>query len=191
MEAHVALARKTSKRDLLRDKFYLTGSFKVADIYNPDNPGFYLREMYGAHLKEFLRKFFIVPLDHDVHQTTGAIWSSHTGDSEGRGFGKSMLMCEESRLTNRDFGASVLAEFDIDEKDIITNPFIAGYCGFAENMNIKTFPAALLEGVVFALVGDIARISVPPLPAAADAFRASGRSSGNHDDCAKAILPTI
>ncbi|QCO16973.1 hypothetical protein D3869_16915 (plasmid) [Azospirillum brasilense] len=148
----MALARKKTKGNLLLDDYCLAGTpFRVADIYNPDSPGVYVREMYGPQLAEFHRKFFLLPLDREQRQTIGAVWSSHTGDSEGRGFGKSMLMCEESRLVNRDFGAALLASFDIEEEDIAANPFIAGYCGFAENMNIKTFPAALLEGVVFAL----------------------------------------
>ncbi|HEV7372249.1 hypothetical protein [Arenibaculum sp.] len=148
----MALARKGTKRDFLLDDCCLADTpFRVADIYNPDSPGVYVREMYGAQLEEFHRKFFLVPLDRKRRQTIGAVWSSHTGDSEGRGFGKSMLMCEESRLVNRDFGAALLKRFDIEDEDVAGNPFIAGYCGFAENMNIKTFSAALLEGVVFAL----------------------------------------
>ena len=80
----MALARKSTGTDIFRDKFGLTGSpFRVAEIYNPDNPGVYVREMYGKQLDEFHRKFFVDPLDRDVRQTIGAVWSSHTGDSEG------------------------------------------------------------------------------------------------------------
>src|SRR3954462_6460533 len=103
------LARKGAKTDIYRDAFMLTASpFRVADIYNPDNPGVYLPEMYGPQLDEFHRKFFLSPLDRDVKQIIGAVWSSHTGDSEGRGFGKSMLMCEEAKRANEDFGACTL-----------------------------------------------------------------------------------
>ncbi len=145
------LARKSSAGDVFRDKFQLTGPFRVAEIYNPDNPGTYVREMYGKQLDEFHRKFFVEPLDRDVRQTIGAVWSSHSGDSEGRGFGKSMMMSEESKLANLDFGESILTRFDIAEDAIAENPFLAAYCTFEQSKGIQSFPAALLEGVAFAI----------------------------------------
>ena len=125
----MALARKVAKVDVMKEKFFLTASTgKVAQMYNPDNPGTYVREVYGEQLQEFHRKFLLNPLERDIRQTIGAIWSSHTGDSEGRGFGKSMLMCEESKIVNRDFGVSILEAFDVTEQAAIENPFIAAYC---------------------------------------------------------------
>ncbi|WP_031260496.1 hypothetical protein [Mesorhizobium sp. LNHC252B00] len=148
----MALARKSTAADVFRDKFRLTGSpFRVAEIYNPDNPGVYVREMYGKQLDEFHRKFFLDPLERDVRQTIGAVWSSHAGESEGRGFGKSMMMSEESKIANRDFGASILSQFDVTDEAIVDNPFLAAYCTFEQSKGIQTFPAALLEGVAFAL----------------------------------------
>ena len=147
----MALARKSTTLDVFRDRFHLTGSFRIAEIYNPDNPGLYVREMYGKQLEEFHKRFFIDPLDRDSHQTIGAIWSSHSGDSEGRGFGKSMMMSEESKLANLDFGAEILAGFDVTEKGIAANPFLAAYCTFEQSKGIQAFPSALLEGVAFAL----------------------------------------
>jgi hypothetical protein len=145
------LARKNSA-DVFRGKFHLTSSpFRVAEIYNPDNPGVYVREMYGNQLDEFHRKFFVDPLERDVRQTIGGVWSSHAGDSEGRGFGKSMMMSEESKLANRDFGTSILSHFDVTDEAIAENPFLAAYCTFEQSKGIQTFPAALLEGVAFAL----------------------------------------
>lgn len=148
----MALKRNKTTVDVLRDKFCLTSSpFRVAAIFNPDNPGLYVPEVYGEHLDEFHRKFFLNPLDRDIRQTIGAVWSSHADDSEGRGFGKSMLMCEEARIVNRDFGASILERFDVAPEDMIENPFIAAYCSFDQSKGVQTFPAALLEGVAFAL----------------------------------------
>jgi hypothetical protein len=147
----MALARKTTTIDVFRDLFFLTGHFRVAEMYNPDNPGPYIREMYGKQLDEFHQRFFLDPLDRDPHQTIGAIWSSHSGDSEGRGFGKSMMMSEESKLVNRDFGSEVLARFDVTEEAINENPFLAAYCTFDQSKDIRAFPSALLEGVAFAL----------------------------------------
>jgi hypothetical protein len=93
-EHPVALARKSTVIDVFRDKFHLTGPFRIAEIYNPDNPGLYVREMYSNQLDEFHQKFFVDPLERELHQTIGAVWSSHSGDSEGRGFGKSMMMSD-------------------------------------------------------------------------------------------------
>ena len=50
-------------------------------------------------------------------QVIGAIWSSQSA-SDWRGFGKSMLMAEESKLICRDFGASFLTKKGATEKDI-------------------------------------------------------------------------
>jgi hypothetical protein len=118
----MALARKGNTRDVYRDIFCLTGGFKVADMYNPENPGHYARAMYGKQLREFHQKFFVGPLDRgNGHQTIGAVWSSHSGESEGRGFGKSMMMSEESKRVNLDFGANILREFDVRDEDVAPN----------------------------------------------------------------------
>jgi hypothetical protein len=148
----MALARKSTAVDIYKDWFAITANpFRSAEIYNPDSPGTYVREVYGDQLAEVHEKFFVGPLDRDKPQVIGAIWSSHAGDSEGRGFGKSMLMCEETKLTNRDFGAATLRAFDVVDSDIAAYPYLAGYCTFSENLGIKSFPAALLEAVAFAL----------------------------------------
>jgi hypothetical protein len=145
------LTRKTPKPDILRDRYGLTcNPFRVGDMYRPDNPGRYIPEMYGARHGDFLQKFFVQPLERDQRQVIGAVWSTRAGDNEGRGHGKSMLMCEESKRVNADFGASILAATDVTDDAIADNPFLATYTTFAESLNIKTFPAALLEGIAFA-----------------------------------------
>ena len=62
-----------------------------------------------------------------------------------------MMMSEESKLANLDFGAEILAGFDVTEKGIAANPFLAAYCTFEQSKGIQAFPSALLEGVAFAL----------------------------------------
>lgn len=87
----MALARKLTAVDVFKDWFMITASpFRSAEIYKPDRPGTYVREVYVDQLTEIHDKFFIGPLDQDKPQVIGGIWSSHSGDSEGRGFGKSM-----------------------------------------------------------------------------------------------------
>ena len=54
----MALARKSTTTDVFRDKFHLT-PFRIAEIYNPDNPGLYVREMYGRQLDEFHQRLAI------------------------------------------------------------------------------------------------------------------------------------
>jgi len=84
-------------------------------------------------------------------QVIGAVWSSHTGDALGKGYGKSFLMAQESREINLDFGAGKLRRFDVAENDIAENPIVAGYCTFDQAKDIKSFPAALLDAIAFIL----------------------------------------
>jgi hypothetical protein len=139
--------------NLLRDEFFLDGNpFRTSQIYNPDSPGTYVREMYGKQLDEFHQKFFVLPLQKEQNrQVIGAVWSSHAGNSLGKGYGKSMLMAEESKLINQDFGGALLRQVGADPEDIGNYPFLAGYCTFKTASEIKSFPAALLEAVTFIL----------------------------------------
>jgi len=145
--------RLKGSADLLRDEFLLADNpFRSSQIYNPDLPGTYVPEMYGKQLDEFHQKFFLLPLQKQKNrQVIGAVWSSHAGNSLGKGYGKSMLMAEESRLINKDFGAALLRRAEADEEDIANYPFLAGYCTFKTASETKSFPAALLEAVTFIL----------------------------------------
>ena len=126
--------------------------FRQSATYNLDQPGTYVPEMYGDQLDAFYKRFFIMPLMKDANkQIIGAIWSSHTGDAMGKGFGKSMLMAEESKRINADFGAKLLRRAEVVDEDIAENPFLAGYCTFDQAKDVKTFPAALLDAVTFIL----------------------------------------
>ena len=51
-------------------------------------------------------------------------------------------------------GSSEYSRFDVTEDGIADNPFIAAYCTFEQSKGIQSFPAALLEGVAFALRSD-------------------------------------
>jgi len=139
--------------DLLREEFLLHDNpFRSSQIYNPDQPGTYVREMYGKQLDEFHQKFFLLPLQKETNrQVIGAVWSSHAGNALGKGYGKSMLMAEESRLINQDFGAAILSRMGADEGDIPNYPFLSGYCSFVTGREVKSFPAALLDAVIFIL----------------------------------------
>ena len=77
----MALARKSTTLDVFRDTFHLTGSFRIAEIYNPDNPGLYVREMYGKQLEEFHKRFFIDPLDRDFRSNN---WSDLVKPQRGQ-----------------------------------------------------------------------------------------------------------
>lgn len=142
-----------SKKSTMLDYYGLRENpFRPSHIYNVDNPDVFVPEMYGEQLEEFHRKFFLIPLGKDSNkQTIGALWSSHKGDSLGKGFGKSMLMAEESRRINRDLGRAMLEAREVDEDDIAENPVLSGYCTFDESKGVKSFPAALLDAVIFVL----------------------------------------
>src|SRR5690242_7805659 len=101
-------------RNVMQDAFHLESNpFGAASIYDPANPGSYEPRMYGAHHEEFYQKFFVLPV-MNKRPVVGAIWSSQTS-SDWRGFGKSMLMAEESKLVCQDFGAAMLRQMDVDD----------------------------------------------------------------------------
>ena len=139
-------------RDVMRDDFLLTENpFRISAIYNPDNPGTYEPKMYGSQYAEFYDKFFIQPLNRGTNkQVIGAIWSTQS-PTDWRGFGKSMLMAEESKRVCRDFGASALRSRGVTEANAAENPFLAGYCTFDQAKAVKTFSSAILDAVAFIL----------------------------------------
>lgn len=144
---------KGGSTDLMREVYGLQENpFRAAPIYSIDRRGTYVPEMYGDQFDEFYQKFFLNPLSKESNkQVLGAVWSTHVGDSLGKGYGKSMLMAEESMQINMDLGATKLRKFGVEETDISENPFVAGYCTFDQAKDVKSFAAALLDAVVFIL----------------------------------------
>ncbi|HEV7373543.1 MAG TPA: hypothetical protein VGN95_02410 [Pyrinomonadaceae bacterium] len=149
----MALKLKTHGKDLMKDIFLLKENpFRASEIFSVDRRSTYVPQIYGEQFNEFYKKFFLIPLSREENkQVIGAVWSTHTGDSRGKGYGKSFLMHRESVEINADFGASKLHEFGIDESDSKENPFLAGYCTFDQAKEVKSFPAALLDAVAFIL----------------------------------------
>jgi hypothetical protein len=141
------------QRSVMTDDFGLSENpFRGSQIYNVDQPGVYVPEMYGEQLDEFYRKFFLLPLGKKTNkQVIGAIWSSHAGDDWGKGFGKSMMMAEESKRIDADFGQAMLERAAVGKEDIVANPVLAGYCTFDEAKGVRSFAAALLDAVIFIL----------------------------------------
>ena len=141
-----------ARPNLMQKSFLLRENpFRISAIYNPDNPGTYEPKMYGKQYDEFYEKFFIQPLNRGKNkQVIGAIWSSQS-ETDWRGFGKSMLMSEESKQLCSDFGASMLAKRGVHNSAIVENPVLAGYCTFDQAKDVKTFASALLDAVAFML----------------------------------------
>jgi hypothetical protein len=139
---------------IMQESFLLKSNpFKISSTYNLDKPDSYEPRMYGNQYDEFLKKFFIIPLNRgEKKQLIGAIWSTQSS-SDWRGFGKSMLMAEESKRICRDFGASALRHMKVTQKDVAAHPILAGYCTFDRSKDIQYFPAALLDAVAFILEG--------------------------------------
>lgn len=103
--------------------------FPSRATYNVDTPGVYVPEMFGPQRPEFLRKFVLAPLQN-MQPLIGAVWSVSLGNEEARGFGKSMLMAEESKLINCDFGTSTLTSLGVSEEDAQSSPILASYVSF-------------------------------------------------------------
>jgi hypothetical protein len=137
-------------RNVMEEDFLLkVNPFSAASIYDPANPGTYEPRMYGAQIKDFYKKLFLLPV-MNKRQVIGAIWSSQVSN-DWRGYGKSMLMAEESKLICRDFGATMLGQMEVDDETVAQNPMLAGYCSFNEAQGLKSFAAALLDAVAFIL----------------------------------------
>src|SRR5689334_23151645 len=85
---------KGGSTNLMRDVYGLQENpFRTAPIYSIDRRGTYVPEMYGDQYEEFYQKFILNPLSKESNkQVIGALWSTHSGDSKGKGYGKSMLM---------------------------------------------------------------------------------------------------
>ena len=95
-----------------------------------DTTGAYEPAMYGDQLNEFRNKFFVKPLESE-QPILGALWSVSTGgDPQARGFGKSTLMGEESKLVNQDFGRTMFMEMGADEDEAASYPVLASYVSF-------------------------------------------------------------
>ena len=140
------------RRDVMRKDFQLRENpFRISAIYNPDSAGPYEPKMYGEQYAEFCEKFFLRPLMRGKNkQVIGAIWSSQSA-SDWRGFGKSMLMAEESKRICQDFGASLLRSHGVKDEEIAANAVLAGYCTFDQAKEVRTFASALLDAVAFIL----------------------------------------
>jgi len=148
----MAIKLKESQDIWMRDWMLKQNPWRQSEIFSIDRQSTYVPEIYGDQLNEFYKKFFLMPLAKEQNkQVIGAVWSSHTGDALGKGYGKSFLMAQESREINSNFGAAKLRRFGVTEDDINTNPIVAGYCTFDQAKDIKTFPAALLDAVAFIL----------------------------------------
>jgi hypothetical protein len=145
--------RRLKKNVMLEDFGLRDNPFSSIDIYNVDAQHTYVPEMYGRQLPEFYEKFFLRPLENERHrQVIGAVWSTHTGKKKwGKGFGKSILMAEESKRLNQDFGAAMLRKMEVQEEDIGEHPILSGYCTFDQSKGITSFPATLLDAVSFIL----------------------------------------
>jgi hypothetical protein len=126
----------------------LENPYRISAIYSPDKPDPYEKAMYGEQYQEFYEKFFLHPLEKETNrQVIGAVWSTYEANRLGKGYGKSMLMDQESKSINADLGASKLREFGVDEASVAENPFVAGYCTFKKSKEVNSFPAAILEAV--------------------------------------------
>ena len=99
----------------MRDDFLLVQNpYRVSEIYNVDDPGTYEPLIYGKQLDESYTKFFLNPLSNEKNrQVIGAIWSDYAANRLGKGYGKSMLMGEESKRINKDLGASKLKHYGV------------------------------------------------------------------------------
>ena len=140
---------RSGRRNIMRDDWGLIENpYRISAIYSPDKPDPYEKAMYGEQYEESYEKFVLRPLEKETNrQLIGAVWSTYEANRLGKGYGKSMLMAEESKSINNSLGADKLREFGVNEASIAGNPFVAGYCTFKQSKDVSSFPAAILEAV--------------------------------------------
>jgi hypothetical protein len=126
----------------LQEKYGLKSNpFSSGVTYAPEKQDIYEPEMYGHQHIEFREKFFTQPL-FSKQPIIGAVWSSVLrGDPETRGYGKSTMMGEETKLLNKDFGLSIFKELGASAEEAAEYPVMAGYVSF-DGQNIKSIEAA-------------------------------------------------
>ncbi|WP_242488477.1 hypothetical protein [Streptomyces sp. DSM 110735] len=106
--------------------------------------------VHAEQLREAIEKF-ILGMSYSGLKF-GYLWSVGIvpGDSDARGFGKSVLMQHLARQVNRDFGTWAYREVGLDEEDASEVPICCLLTGF-DTANVRSLGAALFAAVEYAV----------------------------------------
>ncbi|MEU3571038.1 hypothetical protein AB0E96_21845 [Kitasatospora sp. NPDC036755] len=145
------------KRWSLRNNpFPITGIARLGGSDIRENGLLYEPDVNAEQLQESINKFVLGAAYSGLK--FGYLWSTGTapGDSDARGFGKSVLMQHLTGLLNKDFGRTAYLSSGLDEEDAAEVP-ICGLLTSFDTAQIRSLGAALFTAVEYATdfrVGD-------------------------------------
>ncbi|MEU3407607.1 hypothetical protein ABZ766_27175 [Streptomyces sp. NPDC006670] len=134
---------------LRNNPFPSTGIARLGGTDLRENGLLYEPDVNAAQLREAIDKFVLGAAFSGLK--FGYLWSTGTapGDSDARGFGKSVLMQHLTGILNKDFGKDAFLSAGLDEEDAAELPMCGLLTSF-DTAQIRSLGAALFTAVEYA-----------------------------------------
>lgn len=134
---------------LRNNPFPTTGIARLGGADLRENGLLYEPDVNADKLEEAVEKFVLGAAFSGLR--FGYLWSTGTGpgDSDARGFGKSVLMQHLTGSLNQDFGRAAYLSCGLDEEDAAEEP-ICGLLTSFDTAQIRSLSAALFTAVEYA-----------------------------------------
>lgn len=135
---------------LQNNPFPTTGIARLGGADQRENGLLYEPQVNADKLEEAVEKFVLGTAFSGLR--FGYLWSTGTGpgDSDARGYGKSVLMQHLSSSLNQDFGKAAYLEAGLDDDDAAEEP-ICGLLTSFDTAQIRSLNAALFTAVEYAV----------------------------------------
>ncbi|WP_233290069.1 hypothetical protein [Kitasatospora sp. MBT66] len=135
---------------LRNNPFPATGVARIGGTDARENGLLYEPDVHADQLKESIEKFVLGMSFSGLK--FGYLWSAGVipGESDARGFGKSVLMQHLAGAINADFGSTVYQQAGLDEADAREIPICSLFTGF-DTAHVRTLGAALFAAVEYAV----------------------------------------
>lgn len=135
---------------LRANPFPSTGIVRIGGREAKDNGLLYAPEVHTEELRQVVEKF-VLRMSYSGLKF-GYLWSEGVtaGESDARGFGKSVLMQHVARKINKDFGKEVYESAGLDTEDATEVPICCVVTGF-DTAQVRTLGAALFAAVEYAI----------------------------------------
>ncbi|MFD8464917.1 hypothetical protein ACFV10_07315 [Streptomyces cyaneofuscatus] len=135
---------------LRTNPFPSTGIVRLGGRDAKENGLLYAPEVHAEELRQVVEKF-VLRMSYSGLKF-GYLWSEGltAGESDARGFGKSVLMQHVAREINCDFGEGVYQSAGLDAEDAAEVPICCVVTGF-DTAQVRTLGAALFGAVEYAV----------------------------------------
>ncbi|MFD7103985.1 hypothetical protein [Streptomyces celluloflavus] len=132
--------------ELSRNPFPATGVARFGGIEARESGLLYEPDVHAEQLRQVVEKF-VLGMSYSGLKF-GYLWSEGVvnGDSDARGFGKSVLMQHMATRINADFGKEVYLSAGLDEVDAAEVPICCLLTGF-DTVQVRTLAAAFFAAV--------------------------------------------